>query len=224
MARKIKRLEDAPVDIIEAVKRAFIRRGFIPRKYRRNSQLEDAQITTPPIEKSKRQPQTPAQAEEASEKREPDDQEVSRSSDEEEPGETHEKLIDITEKAHDVLFQADSVFPFTLFPDSLIIDREKITIVSRSFIQSAKTVTAPITSLISAEAEVGPFFGSLHITSKYFQDSTQSVEHLWRKDAEEAHRLLQGYIIANERGIDVMEIEKEDLKVLLNDLGQSAKE
>lgn len=214
MARKIKSIDEAPVDVVEAIKRSFIHRGFIPRKYRRNSPLSDDSWPAPVKSEPAKNPDVELIDSEAG------SQEASKDPDEPEPGETHEKLIDITEKAHDVLFEADTVFPFTLFPDTLTIDREKLTIASRSFFRVAQIVTVPITSMVSAEANVGPFFGSLHMTSKYFQHNTYSVNFLWRKDAEEAHRLLQGYIIAQEREIDVSDVEKEDLIILLNDLGQ----
>jgi hypothetical protein len=147
-------------------------------------------------------------------------QEAAKDPEEPEPGKTHEKLIDITEKAHDVLFQADSVFPFTLFPDTLTLDREKLTIAIRSFFRVAKIITVPVTSMISAEADVGPFFGSVRMTSKYFVDNTHEVRFLWRDDATRIHRLLQGFIIAHERDLELHEIDKDDLIVLLEDLGQ----
>lgn len=205
MARRVTTLEKAPIDVIEAVKRAFIHRGFIPRKYHRNSQLSSQK----PIQKSDNK----AQGSQG------DGQEASQSTEEQEPGEVHEKLIDITEKAHDILFTADTVFPFTLFPDTITLDREKLTIVERFFFRVAKVVTVPITSMISADAHVGPFFGSVHMTSKYFIDNTHTVKFLWRDQAEEIQRLIQGFIIASEKEIDVTDIDKDDLCALLQDLG-----
>jgi hypothetical protein len=226
MARKITTLDEAPVDVIEAVKRGFIHRGFIPRKYRRNSQLEDESPAEPPKSST-------AQAGEPAKKQKPPDgpdtkivdseegsQEAAKDPNEPEPGEVHEKLIDLTEKAHDVLFEADTVFPFTLFPHTITLDREKLTIASRSFFRVAKIITVPVTSMINAEADVGPFFGTVRMTSKYFVDNTHSVNYLRREDATRIHRLLQGFIIAQEKDIDVSEVDKEDLSVLLHDLGQ----
>lgn len=210
MARRVTSLDRAPVDVIEAIKRAFIHRGFIPRKYQRNSQLSADRHAKKPNDNTKAAF--------------PDSQEASRPSDEPEPGEVHEKLIDITEKAHDILFTADTVFPFTLFPDTITLDREKLTVVERFFFRVAKVITVPISSMISADCHVGPFFGSVHMTSKYFVDNTHVVRFLWREQAEEVHRLIQGFIIAQEKKIDVSDIDKEDLKVLLHDLGHGTNE
>jgi hypothetical protein len=316
MTRKITSLDDAPVDVVEAVKRGFIHRGFIPRKYRRNSPLSpkfepDKAAAAPPRnpksgkgsqkknadsekndpdDSAKQEPDVhhghsrpkltpndnsgpsegPAKADKSTRESQPGEnmdkvdennkdaetpeggeggthrempkqnlrneitstdpevsvidsetgsQEAAKDPDEPEPGKTHEKLIDLTEKSHDILFRADTVFPFTLFPDTITLDREKLTIANRSFFRVAKIITVPITSLVSAEVDVGPFFGAIHMTSKYFLDNTHHLRFLWRHDAERLHRLLQGYIIAHEKGIDVTEVDKDDAKVLLEDLG-----
>ncbi len=189
------------MDPVEAVKRGLMRRGLFAVPRQRNS---------------------PAKSHKSEEKKDHErgkGQEVSRSTDEQEPGEVHEKLIEITEKAHDILFTADTVFLFTLIPDTITLDREKLTVIDRYFYKVAKVTTVPISSMISADVSVGPFFGAVHMTSKYFIDNSHTVKFLWRKDAEEIHRLLQGFIIAQEKKIDVSDVEKEDLKVLLHDLG-----
>jgi hypothetical protein len=203
MARKIKSLDEMPVDMVQAVKRGFLHHGLIHRKHKRNKHLVQPDTQEPGQDESQRM-----------------SKDVSRRKDELPPEEVHEKLIDITQKAQDVLFKADTVFPFTLFPSTVTLDREKLTIAHRIFFRVAKIITVPVTSMVSAEADVGPFFGSIHMTSKYFIDNTHHLNYLWRKDATELQCMLQGYVIAQERKIDVSEIDKDDLRVLLHDLGQ----
>lgn len=238
MARKIKHIDDVPVDVVEAVKRGFIWRGFIPRKYQRNDptsdkfRLNNKQEEGPdnPEGKPKTESKSTSATENAKEETtdfigsEPGSQEAAKDPEEPEPGEVHEKLIELAEKSHDILFTADTVWPFTFFPDTITLDREKLTVSERFFFRTARVITVPITSMISADANVGPFFGSVHMTSKYFIDNTHIIKFLWRHDAEEVHRLLQGFIIAQEKGLDVSGVEKDDLKVLLRDLGHGTKE
>jgi hypothetical protein len=223
---------------VEAVKRSFIHRGLIPRKFQRNSPLqEDGKVVTPPTLKKEREKDQKNKSSTKSNAKDDSTKDPDKTSSESnessknlsesrsaESQEVHEKLIEVTEKAQDIIFTADTVFPFTLFPDSITLDREKLTVVQRIFFRVAKVITVPITSMISADAHVGPFFGSVHMTSKYFVDNTHTVNFLWRQDAEKVHRLIQGFIIAHEKGIDVDDIEKEDLKVLLEDLGHGTNE
>jgi len=131
-----------------------------------------------------------------------------------------EKLIGLTLKSHDILFKAKTVFPFNLFPDTVTVDREKITIANRFFFGVAKITSAPIRDILSVEADVGPFFGSVYITSRYFYTNPHSINFLKRKDALNLQRLLQGYIIVHEQDIDCAKLGTEQLKVLLEDLGK----
>ena len=131
-----------------------------------------------------------------------------------------EQLYDVAIKAHDVLFTANTVFPLVLFPDTLTIDREKITIVHRAFFRIAKITSVQIKDVLNVEADIGPFFGSVHFVSRYFINNPQSINYLRRADAVKIQRLLQGYIIAEQKEIDTSKIPKDELRVLLDDLGQ----
>lgn len=135
---------------------------------------------------------------------------------------SEEKLMDVTTGAHDILFKANTVFPFTLFPDTISMDRQQLTIVHRPFFFTAVTISVQIDDIFNLESHVGPFFGSLHLFSKYFTDNGKKIDYLWRADALRIQRLIQGYMIARDRKIDCATIEKDQLIVLLNDLGQGA--
>jgi hypothetical protein len=131
-----------------------------------------------------------------------------------------EKLIEITEGSQDCLITAKTLWPFNLFPDTISIDKQKLTIVHRSFFSTSSTISVQIDDVQIAKVDVGPFFGSVHLASKFFVDNIQSINFLRRSDAISIQRLLQGFIIAHHRRIDCSNIEQEQLVVLLNDLGQ----
>jgi len=131
-----------------------------------------------------------------------------------------EKLVDVTVGAHDIIFSAKTVFPFTLFPDSISMDRQQLTIVHREFFSVANTISVRIEDILNVESNVGPFFGSIHIFSKFFTNDIKSVSFLTRDNALRIQRLIQGYMIARHRKIDCSTIEKRQLVILLNDLGQ----
>lgn len=130
------------------------------------------------------------------------------------------RLSGVTVKSHDILFKANTVFPLSLFPDTVTLDREKLTFATRFFFAVSKTTSVPVRDILSVELDTGPFFGSVHTSSRYFITNPYSVHFLWRKDAIRLQRLLQGYIIAEEQKIDCTNIDKDRLMVLLNDLGQ----
>ncbi len=131
-----------------------------------------------------------------------------------------EKLYDTAIKAHDVLFTAKSVFPFMLIPDTITLDREKVTIVHRSFIKISTITSIQVKDILIVQANTGPFFGSIHLTSRYFINNPQKLNFLPRSHTIKLQRLIQGYIIATQKEIDCSDIDKEELIVLLDDLGQ----
>lgn len=199
MPRKIRSLRTVRLDPFAALKRAFVRRGFIPKKPSEivnqgsdNQAIPSTDISVDTI---------------------PDDTIT-------ETGPA--KLIDLTQKAQEVLFTANSVFPFILFPDTITLDREKLTIANRLFFRMAKITSVAIADILSVEADVGPFFGSVNMTSRYFFTNARSVKFLSRGNAVKLQRLLQGYIIAHERKVDCTSLATKDLVVLLNDLGQGS--
>src|SRR3990167_4314227 len=163
---------DSIVDVFEAIKRAFIRRGLIRQK--RNGS------------RSAKRPK---------------------------------KLSEVTSGSHDVLYKADSIFPFTLFPDTIILDREKLTIINRYFFSTSKTTTTPILDVINVEATTGPFFGSIHITLRDMPMDPHSINYLRRSDAMALQCLVEGCVIAREREIDTDHIDRAELIALLKDLG-----
>jgi hypothetical protein len=134
-----------------------------------------------------------------------------------------ERLVSLTEGSQDNLFVAKTVFPFILFADTLKVDRQKITIVHNDFWGKSQTTSTEIKNIMNIQADVGPLFGSLTITSKHFLNNTQTIRYLKRRDVVAAQRLLQGFIIAQRAKIDTDDIERGQLLALLNSLGQESR-
>jgi hypothetical protein len=145
-------------------------------------------------------------------------------SDQSKPEKNTSDLADMTTQSHEVLFKASSVFPFNLFPDTVTIDREKVTFANRFFFRVAKINSTPIQDIQTIEAEVGPFFGTVKMTSKYFitesMTNPRTLTYLWREDALKIQHLIQGYVITHERKMDCSELNKDDLVMMLEDLGR----
>lgn len=131
-----------------------------------------------------------------------------------------QKLTSLAHGANDNLFVAKTVFPFVLFADTIKIDRQKITIVHNDFFWKSQTASTEIKNIMNIAADVGPLFGSITITSKHFQNNTQTIRYLKRSDVAIVQRLLQGFIIAQRAKINTDDIDKKQLLRLLNNLGQ----
>lgn len=131
-----------------------------------------------------------------------------------------DKLESLTKGSHGNLYEAKTVFPFMLVADTLKIDRQKITIVHNDFFGKSQTASTEIRNVMNIQADTGPLFGSITITSKHFLNNTQTIKYLRKRDVATAQRLLQGFMIAQRARINTDNIEREKLLFLLNDLGQ----
>lgn len=129
-------------------------------------------------------------------------------------------LVKLVGAAEDNLFSVRTVFPFVLIADTLKIDRQKLTVVHNSLLGASQTASIRLKDLRNVQADIGPLFGSITLTSQHFLNNTQTIKFLKRKDIIEAQRLLQGFMIAHEAQIDTDNIEHDELKSLLNKLGQ----
>ncbi|HSW79020.1 MAG TPA: hypothetical protein VLF88_03340 [Candidatus Babeliales bacterium] len=207
MMRKVNTIDDLRLDILQAIKRAYIRKGYVPHKMHKEAEVsnhDQVQDEAPTVDHKIRIDHEAGQQDEKKAEQGP------------------EELLEVTESSQEILYEAQTVFPFTLFPDSITLDREKITIADRFFWRTATITSVPVSEILSAQASVGPFFGSLHMVFSFFADNQKTLKFLWRQDAIELQRMLHGYIIAHKKEINTSTMELEDLKTLLHELGSGA--
>jgi len=133
-----------------------------------------------------------------------------------------EELYEAAIKSNDILYKAVGIFPLALFPDTITVDREKVSIAQRFFYKVAQIHTIRIDDILSAESTLGPFFGSLKITSKFFVKDPKVINYLSRRDTVCLQRLLHGYTIARKKEIDCSKIAVNELKTMLLELGKES--
>lgn len=134
---------------------------------------------------------------------------------------TTDALVRAISDSNDVLVRAQTIFPLTLFPDTLTVDRTKVTITQRAFFNAGEVLSIRIEDILSVTAQVGPLFGSIKILTKFFTpDKPYVVDKLKRGDALRIKRILQGYLIARQNKIDTSELSTAELARNLDELGK----
>jgi hypothetical protein len=130
------------------------------------------------------------------------------------------QLSEMVNNAKDVLASATTVFPFTLFPDTLSIDREKLTIVHRTFFKVSEVMSIHTEDILNVTANAGPFFGSLALSTRFFHtDKPYRINYFWRDDALRLKSIIQGFIIAKQSDVDMNNINSKELTNMLISLG-----
>ncbi len=136
-----------------------------------------------------------------------------------------QKLVQAIGDSHDVLVRATTVFPLTFFPDTITIDRVKITVTHRDFFSVGEVLSINIEDVLNVTATVGPLFGSVLIGSRFFDQANKEpyiIRHLWRADALKIKRIMQGYIAAKQQKVDCSALSTAELAKMLDELGKVA--
>lgn len=137
------------------------------------------------------------------------------------PEEQRQKdLRKIVSQSHEVLVSANTVFPIALFPDTVTVDRTKVTITKRDFFWSSDVMSIRIEDVLNVSASVGPLFGSLTVASRVMSTIDHfQINHFWRNDAIRLKHIIQGYVIAQHNNIDTAHLSKDELTETLLELG-----
>lgn len=130
-----------------------------------------------------------------------------------------EKLANLVDNAQRVLLKVSTVFPFDFFPDDIVVDPIKITIVARAFIRSAQVRIVLMKDITNVLIETSPFFSTLKIIHGSEKTITK-IQPLWWKDAVRTGSILQGLIAAKEQNIDITRIPIEESIGKIETLGR----
>ena len=130
------------------------------------------------------------------------------------------RLKKVVKKSHQVLASAQTVFPMTMFPDSIIVDRTKVSIIKRDFFWTSNVISFQVEDLLNVSCAMGPIFGSITIASRVMSTVDHfQVKFLWRKDAIFIKDLIQGHIIAKNNGLKTDHLTLEETIDTLCELG-----
>ncbi len=132
-----------------------------------------------------------------------------------------DRLHDVVEQSRDTLVSARTVpLPSNLFPDSVAVDRMRVTVTRRSFFWNEDVVSLRIEDILNVSAGVGPFFGSLRLSTRVMNSIDHfTIDGFWRKDALMLKRIIEGAIIAVNEGVDTADLSRDRLVRKLNQLG-----
>lgn len=134
-----------------------------------------------------------------------------------------DKLKKVVKKSHEILGKANTVFPITLFPDTLIVDRTKISIIKRDFFWTSNTISFQVEDILNVSCAVGPMFGSLTIASRVMSTIDHfQINYLWRNDATFMKHLIQGHIIAKQNKLETDVLTPKEMVDTLCELGMDA--
>jgi hypothetical protein len=132
----------------------------------------------------------------------------------------------ITARHEIEILRAKSVWPFTLFPDTLVIDTTKVTIARKQLFATEYVATIPLKDLSDVNIQTVLFMGTLLI--RYMPQSNTPgmnepvnirIPNLVREDAIKAKNILKGALVAKAEEIDIAKLPPEDVVKVLEKFG-----
>lgn len=132
-----------------------------------------------------------------------------------------QKLTDLVEKTQKPLLQIRTVIPLNPFPDEIIIDINKVTIIIRYFFFSRHIHSVYVKDISDVIVETGLIFSTLKIVDVGFTENSIDVKYLSTRGAIKARKIIQGLVVAHRNGIDLCKYEFSDLDEQLAQLGKA---
>ncbi len=137
--------------------------------------------------------------------------------------EEKKELQETASMAHQILAKSTAVFPFDLFPNSITLDRTKITIILKKFFMTEQIISIRIEDILNVSVSLGPLFGTVTISSRVMNSTDHfDVGFLRRKEALYIKQIIQGYVIAQHNNIKVSHLRKDELIKTLCEIGEHA--
>jgi hypothetical protein len=121
--------------------------------------------------------------------------------------------------SNEVLVSANTIA--TLHKSTLTLNRAKLFAEKRSALGSVDDMSVRIEDVLNISSTLGPVSGTIKIATRFNTPGTPySIGQFHRKDALRLKRIIQGYIIALQRRIDLNMVPTAELITLLYEIGE----
>ena len=128
------------------------------------------------------------------------------------------KLDKLAKETNKVIYEISSVWPFQLFPDRLIIDESKITVVRRGlFFKRVLPITFDKIGTIKVNRSF--MFASMEFDANLFTHAPSPLTHLYPKEANKAKKYIIGLMQAVNSGVDLSKLSIDEVREKLEKIG-----
>lgn len=131
--------------------------------------------------------------------------------------ENRQAIEDMVNNSNRVLLKISSVFPWDLFPTSIIVEETRLTIIHRQLL-SSQVHSVDIKNISNVFMYNSILFSQLTIVSDTFAENQIIVGRLWKKDAIFVRRIIEGLRMFVDKDIDTTGYKREELINKLREL------
>lgn len=138
--------------------------------------------------------------------------------------EAQKKVSEIASRSDNVLMKIKAVFPFDLFPNTVIIDANKVTVIDSIFFASETVTSILLEEITDVVVESNFFLAKLNITYSHhpLKPEYYAVPALKKREALRAKEIIQGLLVLRiSEGIDLSKLQPDDIVKELTRIGKS---
>lgn len=126
-------------------------------------------------------------------------------------------IEDMVNNSNRILLKISSVFPWDLFPSSIIVEETRVTIIHRQLF-SSQAYSVDIKNISNIFIDTSILFSQLTIVSDTFAENQIVVDRLWKKEAVFIRRIIEGLRMFVDKDIDTTGYKREELINKLREL------
>jgi hypothetical protein len=124
--------------------------------------------------------------------------------------EDKQTVSDLIKKSNRCIISISSLFPWTLFPNTIQVEESRVTFIFRQLFAS-QSHSVNIKDISNVFIESSPFFSTLQIVSRTFVQNDITIGHLDAKKAARVQMVIEGLRTFAENNIDTSNYEVNEL-------------
>ncbi len=124
--------------------------------------------------------------------------------------EDKQTISDLVKKSNRLIISIPSLFPWDLFPNTILVEESRVTFIFRQFLAS-QTHSVDIKDISNVFIQSSLFFATLQIVSRTFIQNDITIGHLDAKKANRVQMVIEGLRTFSENNIDTSNYEVNEL-------------
>ncbi len=119
-------------------------------------------------------------------------------------------MNELVKKSNRCIIRISSVFPWTMFPNTINVEESRVTFIFRQFLAS-QSHSVDIKDISNVLIQTSPFFATIQVVSRTFVENNITIGHLDAKKARRVHMVIEGLRTFAENNIDTSNFEVDEL-------------